>query len=467
MSDLGGPSRISGGPAAVLGAGGAPAQVMNPPPRMMQLAVGHSLKGVVLTSETPGQILVRTEQGTLTLRTAQVPAPGTRVTLQIRHIGTELSVMVFPDRQAASPGNQALQTAPRTAQPNAPAPAPASALPVAAQQDSFSLGHLYSGQVESRSPLPAGSTELPAAGTALLLRILRLNPGQELDEVVRTLPREFTAAEQLAKGRLVEQTPNGQSLVRTDTGMLRIDQLPKLPSGTLLLLALSGNSGIFSGQGPAAISFNSWPALAALLQQNAGQDKAHTGLPQPGPGLAGEIASFLAGLKQNHSKPGWLAALYRLLPQESHKAYELSERLGRDVEWLRQLSAKSDSEGWRFFLIPLLEERQVTYLRLHVRGEETKKEQPAEARQPARFVLDIDFEVLGALQLDGLLARQSFDVILRSRMPLDPGLQDRLNEILLAAGATSGLECRLSFHSGTDWFPLPPPSDALRGEVSA
>lgn len=465
MSDLGGPSRISGGPAAVLGAGGAPAQVMNPPPRMLQLAVGHSLKGVVLPSETPGQILVRTDQGTLTLRTAQAPAPGTRVTLQIRHIGTELSVMVFPDRQTASAGNQALQAASRTAQPHAPAPAPA--LPVAAQQDSFSLGHLYSGMVESRSPLPAGGTELPASGTALLLRILRLNPGQELDEAVRTLPREFSAAEQIVKGRLVEQTPNGQSLVRTDTGMLRIDRLPSLPSGTLLLLALSGNSGMFSGQGPAAISFNSWPALADLLQQNAGQDKAHTGLPQPGPGLAGAIASFLAGLKQNGSNPGWLTALFRLLPQEPHKASELSERLSRDVDWLRQLSAKSDSEGWRFFLVPLIEERQVTYLRLHVRGEQTKKGQSAEAGQPARFILDIDFEVLGALQLDGLLARQSFNVILRSRTPLDAGLQNRLNEILLAAGSASGLESRLSFHSGTDWSPLPPPGDALKGEVSA
>lgn len=467
MSDLGGPSRISGGPAAVLGAGGAPAQVMNPPPRMLQLAVGHSLKGVVLPSETPGQILVRTDQGTLTLRTAHAPAPGTRVTLQIRHIGTELSVMVFPDRQAASPSSHPLQTTPRTAQPQAQAQAQAPALPVAAQQDSFSLGHLYSGMVESRSPLHAGSIELPASGTALLLRILRLNPGQELDEVVRTLPREFTSAEQLTKGQLVGETANGQSLVRTDAGMLRINQLPNLPSGTLLLLALSGNSGMFSGQGPAAISFNSWPALAALLQQNTGQERTHTGLPQPGPGLAGAIAGFLAGLKQNSSNPGWLTALFRLLPQEPHKASELSERLGRDVEWLRQLSAKSDSEGWRFFLIPLLEERQVTYLRLHVRREETKQGQTADAGQPARFVLDIDFETLGALQLDGLLARQSFNVILRSRTPLDPSLQNRLNEILLAAGSASGLESRLSFHSGTDWSPLPPPGDALKGEVSA
>ncbi|MFD1379054.1 hypothetical protein [Fodinicurvata halophila] len=299
------------------------------------------------------------------------------------------------------------------------------------------------------------------------MRVLRLNPGQDLDEVVRTLPREFTSAEQFAKGRLVEQTPNGQSLVRTDAGVLRVNQLPNLPSGTLLLLALSGSSGTLSGQGPAAMSFNSWPALAALLHHGTGEVRARTGLPQPGPGLAGDIAGFLAGLKQNSSNPGWLSALFRLLPQEPHKASELSERLGHDVEWLRQLSAKSDSEGWRFFLIPLLDERQVTYLRLHVRGEESNKGQPTEAAQPARFVLDIDFEALGPLQLDGLLARQSFDVILRSRTPLDPGLQDSLNEVLLAAGATSGLESRLSFHAGSDWSPLPPPGDALKGHVSA
>ncbi|MGM0560782.1 MAG: hypothetical protein ACQETX_06925 [Pseudomonadota bacterium] len=474
MSDLGGTGRITGGPAAILGAGGAPAQVTNPPPRMLQLAVGHSLKGVVLPSDNPGEVKVRTEQGTLSLRAAHVPPPGSRVTLQIRHIGTELSVLVFADRQAGTGASQAgtSQAAQTAGSPTGQAAGqspPSPSLPNSAsnQPDSLNIGHLVAGQVVALNQDTAAARSLPPAGTALLVRVLRLQPDQGAEEMARNLPREFTSAARLLTGQVTEQLPNGQTLVRSEAGLLRLDDLPRLPAGTQLLLALTGQGNPAVASGLPSITFGNWPGLAQLLPGLGSHPRNDVALPTPGPSLAGGLAGFLAALSNPQRTSAWLSTLLRQLPDAQQATPDQRERLGQDLEWLRHLSGRTDSEGWRFYMIPLQHEQRLDFLRLHLRQDQGRQADDEAEDAPTRFVVDVDFTKLGPLQLDGLLAHGNFELVLRSRQPLPQSLQDSLAEVLWAAGASSGLESRLSFQSDGDWAPLPPPADGPGEGLSA
>lgn len=466
MSDLGGTGRISGGPSAILGAGGAPAQVTNPPPRMLQLAVGHSLKGVVLPSDTPGEVMVRTEQGTLSLRAAQVPPPGSRVTLQIRHIGTELSVLVFADRQSETGTSQTKRTTVSTAEQAQPA-ATRPPSTTASQHDSLNLGQLVSAQVAALGQDRVASRNLPPPGTELLIRVLRLQPGFSAEEMARDLPRDFTSAARLLTGQVTEHLPNGQTLVRSEAGLLRLDELPKLPTGTQLLLALTTQGSPVLSPSLPSITFSSWPGLAQLLAGMGSRARKDTALPTPGPSLAGGLAGFLAALTSPQHSTEWLDQLLRQLANPQQLSTELRERLGQDLEWLRQLSGKTDSEGWRFYMIPLQHEQQLDFLRLHLRHNKGGQAGGSAADSPTRFVLDVDFEHFGSLQLDGLLAHGNFDLVLRSHKPLPQQLQDNLEEVLSAAGSASGLDSRLSFQADRDWSPLPPPADGPGESLSA
>lgn len=466
MSDLGGTGRISGGPAAILAAGGAPAQVTNPPPRMLQLAVGHSLKGVVLPSDNPGEVKVRTEQGTLSLRAAQVPPPGSRVTLQIRHIGTELSVLVFADRQGETGARQSTGNA--NIPPGGPAQT-ATSLPAAApnQHDSLNLGHLVTGQVAALNQGTEASRSLPAAGTALLVRVLRLQPGQNAEDMAHNLPRDFPSSARLLTGQVAEQLANGQTLVRSEAGLLRLDELPRLPAGTPLLLALTGQGSPAVASSLPSITFASWPGLAHLLAGLGPRPRNDAALPTPGSGLAGGLAGFLTALSNPQRTRAWLDNLLHQVADAQKATPEQRERLGQDLEWLRQLSGRTDSEGWRFYMIPLQHEQRLDFLRLHLRQDQDGKGRGKAGDDPTRFVLDVDFAQLGPLQLDGLLAHGNFELVLRSRQPLPQELRDNLGEVLWAAGAASGLESHLSFQSDGDWAPLPPPADSPGEGLSA
>ncbi len=110
-------SYYTGGIAASAPAG-VLATIPNPPPDIARLPSGTTLRGVVIGSDGKGHVLVKTDQGTLTVATkAQLPK-NSEVVLQIRSSGTQLHIMIM---QARNPG-AAPDTPP---QPNARAPGPA------------------------------------------------------------------------------------------------------------------------------------------------------------------------------------------------------------------------------------------------------------------------------------------------------------------------------------------------------
>lgn len=189
MSDVNGAGRIAPPPLQTPGPAGAIAQVVNPPPRALNLVLGDSLAGTV-AGESRGHLLVRTELGLLTLATNQRPPVGTAVTLQVRQTGTELLFLLFqtpargqhaggPEGQVGNraggenTGQSANQTPGQASQTSA-RPAPPHPPPLV-REDSLTLGRPLRAQVETPAAARPGTAPLQA-GARLTLRPLEIQP---------------------------------------------------------------------------------------------------------------------------------------------------------------------------------------------------------------------------------------------------------------------------------------------------
>ena len=79
-----------------------------------------------------------------------------------------------------------------------------------------------------------------------------------------------------------------------------------------------------------------------------------------------------------------------------------------------------------------------------------------EAEDPGeRFVVEVDLSRLGALQLDGLIRKRRFDLILRSRTPLSEAMHDDITRIFTSAAEAGGLAGHIVFQA-LPAFPVAP-----------
>ena len=92
--------RISGGLA---GAKGVPGTVSNAPPSVSRLVSGASLPAQVLGQDHGGQLLVRTELGTLRIATEAAPPKNATIVLQVRSVVPQLNVVITPADAAGGP----------------------------------------------------------------------------------------------------------------------------------------------------------------------------------------------------------------------------------------------------------------------------------------------------------------------------------------------------------------------------
>lgn len=103
MSNVSAAPTATGSRTAMPIGGQAIGQVINPPPRLPQLAAaGAVIRAVVLGEEAPGLLRLSSDLGQLTLRSGLRLQPGTVVSLQLRPIGAEVHVLLLADQGRAA-----------------------------------------------------------------------------------------------------------------------------------------------------------------------------------------------------------------------------------------------------------------------------------------------------------------------------------------------------------------------------
>jgi hypothetical protein len=190
------------------------------------------------------------------------------------------------------------------------------------------------------------------------------------------------------------------------------------------------------------------PALAAAVRNT---------LPMPTAALPAAALLFLAALRTGDVE-NWLGPdTVRGLRSAGKK--DLAGKLVSGFSRLAEQSQAPLPGGWKEIPVPLFHEGQVERLRFLVRRQEDETNEGGGAERggkSTRFVLNLSFSNLGAMQLDGLIRRRQFDMILRTETALAPGAKRDLMQGFAAGLAQSGFEGMLGFQENKRGWVAPP-----------
>lgn len=250
-------------------------------------------------------------------------------------------------------------------------------------------------------------------------------------------------------------TSSGQPILHTPLGTLTLDTRAALPLGSSLALQVT------LPEAPATPATQAlaaaWPSLEALEEtifhglQPAQVDAVARALPQVGPRLASGMLFFLSALNQGNIG-GWLAPAAAAAERAEHG--DLFERLGREFAGLNR-SIDTAAGEWRFVNLPLWSEQGLRELRCFFRHQEHGGAgKSGDGEKATRFVLELELERHGELQLDGLVRARRFDLLLRSRRPLPALVRGDLLALFEEANAIAGYTGQLVFQASADWLQL-------------
>jgi len=420
-------------PAAATTPAPAVADFASPPPQAALAAAG-TIVATVLGGDAGAELLLKTDFGTLALKTPLVLAAGTSLELKL-FAGPPASAAIL-SIDGAPLGSGALRSTGTPSAADTAVPAPS---------ESVELGQTVRATVLA----PESGADAPAAGTSLSVRVL-------------------SAATPSAMNATVLQSAGSTTVVATPLGKLALEAQIEAAPGTLLSLeridrpTTSARAGAKLPASPALGT--GWPALDEALQS---LDRTVPELaatlredltPAAAPRLAATLMFFMGVLRGGAAWPGeQLAAALGSIGRG-----DLRARLAKDIDDLRAQARESSRGDWRIFTLPLLDEGAVRPIRLYLRNRSDGGGTWQDERG-ARFVVDLDLTRLGPLQLDGLVRRGRFDLVLRSHTPVTAEMKAEIGAIFRAALEGSGFSGDIAFVTASR-FPVAP-LEALRPHV--
>jgi len=429
--------------ASAAASAAAVVEFASPPPPALLAASG--LISATVVGSDGGVLTLRTDFGSIALKTLLAIDPGTAVELKL-FAGPPAGVAIL-SADGTPMGFGALRAA--ASAPNAAAAA--TQLPSEAASTVVDLGQTVRATVVT----PASTPSAPTVGTEFALRVVPATANALLGATPT-----LTAT--------VVQSGGPTTLVDTPLGRLALNAQVDLPPGSPLTLErLATPARVPSPAAPGASPTlgSGWPALDDAL---SALDKAAPGLaaqlradlaPTAAPRIAAALLFFMGVLKGDGSWPG--DAMGTALTAAGRA--DLRARLAKDLGDLRSQASQSAQGDWRIFTLPVLDEAAVRPIRLYVRNNGDGKS-GGQSQQGSRFVLDLDMSHLGPLQLDGLVRGPRFDLVLRSHEPLDPAMKAEIGALFHNALDGSGLSGDVAFVNSAQ-FPVSPLS-TLRPRVA-
>jgi hypothetical protein len=502
----------SGSPAAsASGAAGGNAAVNLPPPANAPTieVIGSSLRGVVVQAPPAGSLLNLPHPGPETV----IPTPSGPISvpsdavLKAQLLAQTLQIVApeaLPLAAETPPGQTLtpplLQTpVPPTAPLDLTLPSPAGTPPAAAgitlQPEAVAkILALFAGDAPQPSagttapgapvpaglpnPIPAGAPQAAALppGTELTLHVIAVLPGagQPL-EIAPEAARLAVSAAPLV-GRVLGYTKAGFPVVGTPAGAVMLQQKAQLPVGAQVALAFEIDRPSRAEALPAPTTpqqamlyfSRGWPTLEdlfALLSAGAPAQSdpdnppdnpvAHL-LPQTGPKLAAGLVNAAAALRSGDVEQllgAFLAS--RRLPAGKD---DIVRRLRQDFSQISDLAKDRPDADWRALFLPVYDERiGLTQINLYYRQGHGNpgKNDPEQKNSGTRFVIEVNFALLGAFQLDGLVRRKRFDLMIRSRKRLSQAQRREIHGIFEEALGLNGYSGSLEFRT-VETFPVAP-----------
>ncbi len=380
-------------------------------------------------------------------------------------------------------------TAPGTAARAAPGglcATAAHAAPAAARTGGFRAPAAASGAAHSPSaaahsmPAVPGAQGIPgtgraaargalAAGTSMSFRILAVQAATpaalRATAAALRAPAAGLAPGQTLTGIVAGMTASNQPIVHTPAGVLALATRTPLPQGGTVTFQVTGDpvppqapeTPPLAGAREGLLLSRDWPnldeAVGVLYDANAvvAQQLVNAVIPRPDAHLGASILFFLAALRGGDIR-GWLGdgpgrLLQRVRP-------DILARLKDDFGRLARMAEEPGPGDWRIALIPIHNGDQIERIRLFMRGHGEDEEEGAGGRKGTRFVIDVELDRFGRLQLDGLVRAKNkrLDLIVRTASPLPPQMHDDIRRIFHDANELTGIKGGVGFQAAPPNF---------------
>jgi len=265
---------------------------------------------------------------------------------------------------------------------------------------------------------------------------------------------------------LLSHGPEGQSILDTGSNLLYIRDTLRLPIGSQVRLQIetlqpklvstppddTQNLG-FIIQKIAETIRSSDPSLAHQL--------LHLRTPQPTTALPGALLFLLGALQQGELRQ-WIGpdATANLLQAGKKDFLEKMEAAFKESE----VPVQDTTVGtWRSWMIPFGDPAQLQKMQMAIHQETQNFSDTQGGRtteKQTRFLINVQFSNIGALQMDGLARPKKLDLVLRSEAPLPLGLAHELRSLYVSTLETVNLTGTIGFQAGKEqWVTLRKPTD--------
>jgi hypothetical protein len=279
-------------------------------------------------------------------------------------------------------------------------------------------------------------------------------------------PVPADAVEGMSLGKIDWITASGTPVLKAPQGDFLLKTTSPLPVGTTIVFDAKPLN-----QNPSAMTewdadfypmqSTKWPALqqalhAALAASPQVAAALQSTIPTATTQLPPATLFFLAALRTGMIG-NWLGD-DTLQSLRSAGKKGLVEKLSGDFTHISN-EAKAAGE-WRSISIPLLHDNNLSQMQLYIRQQQDfdEKESDDGVKKPmTRFVLNIHLSRIGDLQLDGLLRKQQFDLVLRSADKLPESIRRDLMQAFARGLAQTEMQGGISFQTRDQNWMIPMP----------
>lgn len=212
------------------------------------------------------------------------------------------------------------------------------------------------------------------------------------------------------------------------------EQTPMTPQQVMTSFQLDALRQTAPATGFTPLWSTTWPALQETMDAlNAigGMPNAQAirdSIPSPTPRLVPTALFFLAALRSG-AVESWLGE-GTLQSLRSAGKSALADRLTGDFGRISAQSKEPVSGEWRAISMPMMHDGEIGQMQFYIRrqGQEDTPEEKDDMRAapPTRFILNLHLSRMGDMQLDGLLRKKTFDLILRSADALPESMRREL-----------------------------------------
>lgn len=145
--------------------------------------------------------------------------------------------------------------------------------------------------------------------------------------------------------------------------------------------------------------------------------------------------------------------------KQTAKGKALLDQLSLDINNFARMDQVMLPPDWKGMFIPFAWQNQILKVPLYYKdSQEFEEENDAQSKRKRqlRFLFDLKLSRMGGVQVDGFLQSQRLDLILRTKTPLSPPMQQEMRKLYAGAVEKSNLTGELSFQFKPEqWVDFP------------